>query len=251
MSSGAATEYSSDAVRAHRGSQTPLDVALTFDDGPTEHTARLLDTLARHHAVATFFVLGEKIGVREGRIAVRRMVLEGHQIGNHSWSHAGPSVSHEEYARELARTDAALVELGAPAPIAHRLPFGLQRGDFAGGGRVSVLDALGRNSVGWSADPEDWRLGKDWPMDGSVPERIVTAVQSQLATHPPAPAIVLLHDQEATVECLGFLLTRLISSGSRLRRLDQLPPDCEFRAHGRCGYKTPQRAASPDESSLP
>jgi peptidoglycan/xylan/chitin deacetylase (PgdA/CDA1 family) len=215
----------------------PLDVALTFDDGPTAHTLRLLNVLAHHRVVATFFLVGERIARASGHAAVRRMIAEGHQVGNHSWSHVGPQVSSETYRRELADTDALLTKLGVPRPIAHRLPFGLQPADFSGGGRIAALDESNRSSVGWSAEPEDWKLAREWPMDRSVPVRIANAVQQTLIEHPAAPAIVLLHDQEPTAESLDLLLTRLAARVRRFLRLDHLPHQCEFRDYVRCGYR--------------
>src|SRR3982075_963025 len=61
-------------------------IAMTFDDGPSEKlTPKLLDLLAAHHIKATFFVIGEN--VTEHPEIVARAAREGHEIGNHSWSH--------------------------------------------------------------------------------------------------------------------------------------------------------------------
>jgi len=60
-------------------------VALTFDDGPSEWTAPILDVMKEHGARATFFVIGEAIEGRES--VLRRTAAEGHEIGNHTWSH--------------------------------------------------------------------------------------------------------------------------------------------------------------------
>ena len=66
--------------------QKPFRIALTFDDGPGPYTARLLDGLAQYHARATFFVLGCRIPGNEELLV--RMAQEGHEIGNHSYSHS-------------------------------------------------------------------------------------------------------------------------------------------------------------------
>jgi len=61
-------------------------IAMTFDDGPSATlTPKLLDLLAAHHIKATFFVIGENVA--EHRDIVARAAREGHEIGNHSWSH--------------------------------------------------------------------------------------------------------------------------------------------------------------------
>ncbi len=60
-------------------------VALTFDDGPSVHTKKLLDILKENSAVATFFVLGKSVKIQGETVA--REVAEGHEIGNHTWDH--------------------------------------------------------------------------------------------------------------------------------------------------------------------
>src|SRR5262245_58541994 len=61
-------------------------IAMTFDDGPSATlTPKLLDLLAAHHIKATFFVIGENVA--EHPEVVARAAREGHEIGNHSWSH--------------------------------------------------------------------------------------------------------------------------------------------------------------------
>ena len=77
-----------EAVPAEAGAELPKTryIALTFDDGPrADTTGRLLDGLRERGASATFFLVGEQI--RGNEDLVRRMQAEGHQIGNHTWSH--------------------------------------------------------------------------------------------------------------------------------------------------------------------
>ena len=98
-------------------------VALTFDDGPNPpYTDRLLDVLAKHNVKATFFMIGNRI--EKHPETVQRVIAEGHQIGNHSYSHPllgflPPSTVE----REIERTDALIRELGVSEDIAFRSPF--------------------------------------------------------------------------------------------------------------------------------
>jgi len=99
-------------------------VALTFDDGPTrEGVAAATAALREAGARATFFLIG---GELEGRSSlVRQLLAEGHEIGNHSYSHERmifrlPSF-HED---ELMRTDALLLAAGVPSPNLFRPPYG-------------------------------------------------------------------------------------------------------------------------------
>jgi peptidoglycan-N-acetylglucosamine deacetylase len=97
-------------------------VALTFDDGPGEWTEPILDALARHGAHATFFVIGSAAGPHADLI--RRMDAEGHEIGNHTWSHPwlARDCSDVRVRDELERTNAALAEIIGRTPIHFRAP---------------------------------------------------------------------------------------------------------------------------------
>ena len=97
-------------------------VALTFDDGPTEEGLdAVLPVLERYHAKGTFFLIGERVRVP----LVKRIVEQGHEIGNHGFQHHRmvfrPFAFYES---ELHRTDAALEAAGAPRPVLFRPPFG-------------------------------------------------------------------------------------------------------------------------------
>lgn len=124
---------------------------LTFDDGPGPSTPALLDVLAAAGVRATFFVLGSNL---ERRMDVgRRIVREGHTLGNHTYSHAHPGeLDAHALAAEIARTDALIAELAGVGTPPLRLPYGIVADDP----RVAVLAALGRAHVGWTADFEDW-----------------------------------------------------------------------------------------------
>src|SRR5204863_6716589 len=83
-------------------------IALTFDDGPSAKlTPKLLDLLAAHHIKATFFVIGENVS--EHPEIVARAAREGHEIGNHSWSHPNlGKMSQESVRSQVQRTDHAI-----------------------------------------------------------------------------------------------------------------------------------------------
>ncbi len=123
-------------------------MALTFDDGPDpEWTPQLLDLLARHNARATFFVLGQNAARHPELIA--RIAAEGHEIGNHTWSHRPlTDLSRGEIAEELARTAAAIGPGGARLM---RPPYG----DFDRRSNM-VVRQLGYRPILWSAPSDDW-----------------------------------------------------------------------------------------------
>lgn len=178
---------------------------LTFDDGPGPSTSALLDVLAAAGVKATLFVLGANVEARRD-IAVRA-AREGHELGNHTYSHARPgALDAVAFAAELARTDALIIDVlgdaGVVQPVIRvRLPYGIVGRDDP---RVAVLSALGREHVGWTADFEDW-LDPD-PADLVEQMRRVIARQ--------ADAVVDLHDssklgarRDATVHAVRLLLS--------------------------------------------
>jgi peptidoglycan/xylan/chitin deacetylase (PgdA/CDA1 family) len=99
-------------------------MALTFDDGPgAELTPTLLDILAAEKVRATFCLVGER--AYELPELVRAQVRTGHELANHSWSHADLSLlGHEQLARDLERTDELLATLGGRRPAVIRPPYG-------------------------------------------------------------------------------------------------------------------------------
>ena len=105
-------------------SSVPVDgpyIALTFDDGPSEKlTPRLLDLLAQHHIHATFFVIGENVAQHPE--IVKRAASEGHEIGNHSFTHTdlGTVDAHQPARASLVLTSSAptTIEIDPPPWLA-------------------------------------------------------------------------------------------------------------------------------------
>ena len=124
-------------------------IALTFDDSPNgAQTERLLDGLKERGAHATFFIIGEQIGGQESLL--RRMAAEGHQIGNHTYTHRRLDNSGAVGAQELARTEATLREVLGGKDYWIRPPWG-----FASGETLRETDVP---LIYWSLDTEDWSV---------------------------------------------------------------------------------------------
>src|SRR5690606_26813030 len=108
-------------VRA--GGERTRTVALTFDDGPSAYTDRLLDVLRRLRVPATFFVLGEHIADHPREI--QRMIDEGHTIANHSWSHPDmATLSAADQGAQVRETATAIQAAGGANPRLFRPPYG-------------------------------------------------------------------------------------------------------------------------------
>jgi peptidoglycan/xylan/chitin deacetylase (PgdA/CDA1 family) len=131
----------------------PAEVALTFDDGPNDAaTPQLLDLLARRGVRATFFAMGDFARIQPD--LVRRVVAEGHLLGNHTMGHPKLSVTSAVRVRaELAECNAVLEEITGKAVHYFRPPFGARR--------PMVLRAareLGLTPVMWNVTGYDWEL---------------------------------------------------------------------------------------------
>jgi peptidoglycan/xylan/chitin deacetylase (PgdA/CDA1 family) len=161
-------------VRA--GGSQRRDVALTFDDGPGPWTTRILRTLERHRAPATFFVVGREAAARPG--VVRREIRDGFAVEDHTQDHVNLAASTPTTQRaQIAHGAAAIVAAGAPVPRLLRPPYGA-----FGATTLRILAAEHRLLVLWSVDTRDYtRPGVD---------RIVATA---LAGARPG-SIVLLHD---------------------------------------------------------
>ncbi|MBO3746271.1 polysaccharide deacetylase family protein [Streptosporangiaceae bacterium NEAU-GS5] len=171
-------------------------VALTFDDGPGDETGKVLDVLARHHARATFFLIGQMITQRSAPF-LRRMVSEGHEIGNHSWDHPPLSTLPKGVLRrQLVRTEDLIRHVtGIRTPIM-RPPYGATDQKVEAETRREGL-----SQILWSVDTLDWR------------DRNSEKVLARASSVKPGE-IVLMHDiHPTTVQAVPRLLSKLDSKG--------------------------------------
>jgi peptidoglycan-N-acetylglucosamine deacetylase len=131
----------------------PRRVYLTFDDGPSlETTPRLLDQLKDSAIKATFFIVGRNLENGRCRAIVERMAAEGHQVGNHTYSH--PNLTQLDGARikqEIKQTEDLIGPLDNGTKV-FRPPFG-----FRNGAVDRAAEALGYRSVLWDLCAWDWR----------------------------------------------------------------------------------------------
>lgn len=192
------------------GSREKSEVALTFDDGPDpELTPRILDTLEAHRAHATFFVIGRWAEAHPQ--LVRRMLDEGHEVGNHSYAH--PRLlnmrARRAMLREIERGREALRPLGVNihGNRLYRPPMGLKNPALA-----RIQRQLGLTVVAWSLHAGDTRKRDPQTVAGRVLERI------------RGGDIVLFHDghdladrkrRSAVAEALEQILPELSRRGLR------------------------------------
>lgn len=126
-------------------------IALTFDDGPSRWTEPVLDVLAEHGARATFFVIGRFAETHPE--LVRRIAAEGHEVGNHTWSH--PRLARDcddgQVEAELQRTNDLLTSILGTAPHRFRAPY-----HDVDERVVAVAAKLGLEQTGASVAIPDW-----------------------------------------------------------------------------------------------
>lgn len=182
-------------------------VALTFDDGPhPELTPKLLDILRQQGVRATFYVIGRSVDAHP-EIA-RRIVAEGHEIANHTYTH--PHLTKVGAARldsEMTRTTEAIVRATGRRPTNMRPPYG------AINARVeqSLLQKHGLDVIMWSVDPLDWRR----PGAEVVRQRLVDGATPG--------GILLAHDiHPGTIEAMPGTISDLKAKGYGFATVSQL-----------------------------
>jgi len=165
------------SIEHRHGIAEPL-VALTYDDGPSEWTVPILEHFAEHDGRATFFVLGNAIDGEERRATLRRTVAEGHEIGNHTFTHPGDLATLDEAVirEEIGRAQSSIREVAGVEPVYWRTPF-LRTSERL----LSVVSTLGLTHVGCSVMPGDWELDADEIAEGVRP-------------HLRPGAVIVLHD---------------------------------------------------------
>lgn len=142
-------------LRSNDGADRPATcaISLTFDDGPhPEYTPQLLDNLATSDIRGTFFVVGEK--AEQHSDIVRRIAAEGHEVGNHTWTHSEPrQTSTAMFHDEVARTNDVIFKLTGQVCRLTRPP----KGELSPGKILSLLK-LRQTIVLWNCDTKDYRM---------------------------------------------------------------------------------------------
>ena len=204
-------------------------VALTFDDGPNPaSTARLLDGLAERGAKATFFLIGEQIEANAA--LVQRMAAEGHQVGNHTWSHVRLAEAEAPVVKEqLVKTDTALRTLLGENDYWVRVPYGLIRDD--------QRSLFSQPLIQWSVDPEDWRL------------RDADAVTDFVLEQVQPGDIILLHDSlEPSVDAALRIVDALQQQGYTFLTVRELLEEAGVTPEAGVRYRSVKNAMENNET---
>jgi cellulose synthase/poly-beta-1,6-N-acetylglucosamine synthase-like glycosyltransferase/spore germination protein YaaH/peptidoglycan/xylan/chitin deacetylase (PgdA/CDA1 family) len=196
----------------------PGKIALTFDDGPDPaYTPRILDILHAKQAPATFFVIG--LDASNSPALLRRIYNEGHEIGNHTYTHPHFSdTSRLQIKLELNLTERLFGSLLGIKPVLFRPPYGIDHQPESADevAQLPIPQSLGYIIIGSRIDPHDW----GGEPGGGVPsvQQIVARVREQALAH--KGNIVLLHDgggnRSNTVAALPQIIDELRAAGFEL-----------------------------------
>jgi peptidoglycan/xylan/chitin deacetylase (PgdA/CDA1 family) len=194
----------------HTYSQCHVDgpfIAMTFDDGPhAENTPRLLDMLKKRDIKATFFVVGQCVA--EYPAIMKRIVAEGHEVANHSWSHPLlTKMGEDAVTSQLQKTHDAIVETTGVTPKLLRPPYG----GFSLNQRNWANKKWGYKIILWDVDPLDWKY------------RNAARVHSEIVKLTVPGSIVLSHDiHKSTVDAMPETLDALAAKGFKFVTVSEL-----------------------------
>ncbi|AZK45702.1 polysaccharide deacetylase family protein [Paenibacillus lentus] len=194
------------------GPSSKREVALTFDDAPDDKfTPMVLDVLKREGVQATFFLVGNRIEAHPE--IVKRMVREGHLLGNHSYNHANlPKLSDADFREQVIKTDKLISQYTGYTPNIIRPPYG-----NISEGQIQWLASQKKKVVNWNVDSLDWK--------GLTTEQVETNVLA----HVKPGSIILQHsgggkgeDLTCTVEALPRIIKQLRDDGVKLVNVAEL-----------------------------
>lgn len=180
-----------------------MEIAFTFDDGPHPvWTERLLDGLKARGIRATFFVIGES--AEEYPDLIQRMLDEGHQVGNHTYSHVQLTACNEEEAiEEIKKTQEVIYQAAGFIPQYIRPPFGSWN--------EMLQEETSLEAVLWDVDPYDWKVQNT--------DAIVKSILEQTEDG----SIILLHDvYETSVEAALKAADIFLERGYRFCTVDEI-----------------------------
>ncbi|HQW29597.1 MAG: polysaccharide deacetylase family protein [Verrucomicrobiales bacterium] len=182
-------------------------IAITFDDGPhPENTPRLLDMLKERKIKATFYVVGSM--VKYSPELLRRMIAEGHEIGNHTVEHGNlVRLSDEALIKELRSAHDLIIAETGVTPRTMRPPGGAIKKDQ----KKLIMKELGYPTILWSVDPQDWK--RPGP----------SVVTSRLLSGASPGGILLVHDlHKPTVDAMPSTLDQLLAQGYEFVTISEL-----------------------------
>ena len=197
------------AAPAKESAKTPDEpkkyIALTFDDGPSEVTPAILNTLEKYDAVATFFLVGNRI--KKYEYSVKRAAKLGCELANHSWSHADLSKLPLDKAKEeISSVCEKVSDLTGETIVSVRPPYGKGSDKL-----YEMMGDMDLSVIYWSVDPYDWKTRDA--------DKVYDAIMQDVFDG----AIIICHDlYEPTAKAMERLIPDLIADGYQFVTVSQL-----------------------------
>ena len=177
-------------------------VALTFDDGPSKYTEKILDVLKKYDACGTFFLIGNKVDFY--RDVLKRMINEGSEIGNHSYDHKLLTrLSKKQFEEEINKTQDAIKKATGFTPLLFRPTYG---------GYTDLLKSYtDLKFVLWDVDSRDWQV----KAKSKILQNVLPNVKSG--------SIILMHDNhEYSLNALNDIISNLKKQGYKFVTVSEL-----------------------------
>lgn len=166
-------------------------VALTFDDGPSQFTSDIVDTLKEHQVGGTFFLVGANVNKFPGQ--AEYIHENGYAIGNHSMTHINFAESAVAKQKKELQQSTAVIEAATGEKVTlFRPPFG-----HFNDSTEQLTDEFGQKMVIWNNDPKDW--------NNKSANQIINHIKSTKVSG----SIILLHEKQATVDALPEIISYL------------------------------------------
>lgn len=177
---------------------------LTFDDGPSDNTEKILDILKEKKAVSSFFIIGKDISEEKEKI-IKRALKQGNAVGVHTYCHEQCNIykDKEHFFSDYDKAEQVLEDILGRKPTLHRFPWGSNNG-FVSSFVDSLIEELQRRGV----RSFDWNVSGEDSVGASVPEETIFANVKRDLTRYDKP-IILLHDS-ATMNHTTAVLPQII-----------------------------------------
>lgn len=177
-------------------------VALTFDDGPSKYTDEILDILNDEDAVATFFIIGNKVEIF-GK-TLNKMIKYGNEIGNHSYNHKWLTrVSDEEFKNQINKTQNIIYNTTGFKPTLFRPTYGSINN--------KIRNEIDLDIIMWTVDTMDWKY------------KNVNTIVKRATNNIKDGDIILMHDiKKRTVNALKIIIPKLKEKGYQFVTVSEL-----------------------------
>ena len=195
-----------------------LKVYLTFDDGPSDNTAAILDTLAKYNVKATFFVVGKTDD--QSKEMYQRIVNEGHTLGMHSYSHKYSVVydSLDAFETDFNQLQSYLYDITGQECRLYRFPGGSSN-QVSNTDMSEFIRFLNEEGVTYF----DWNVSSgDATSQAYTADELLNNVLTDVPKY--KTSVVLMHDsntKSTTVEALGPMIEALQGMGAQILPIDE------------------------------